>query len=235
MREQKNRDNFTTLVILTILVLAVPLSAAVQFGVKGGFQSNEGFKAGGNLSFELVKNLYFQPEVYYSLRHYSFTTLDLGSWSGDVGHMLNDTVKMIEIPLLFKYRVDMEGSIKPFILAGGYMAFNLDKQRDRFYYDQEMVNNIFPPQGLLEPWRNYSQADAGLVLGTGVEYGRDKIKMTLDLRINIGLIVIQKVDPVYFICGTDPYGHVVDTSAIDFWRHYESKNRSISIMVGFSF
>ena len=70
-------------------------------------------------------------------------------------------------------------------------------------------------------FRSYADMDGGVVLGAGFEHGRGRMKFHLDLRANIGLSRVQKVEHGMFLSTLTP--------------PIENKNRSLSILVGVSF
>jgi len=226
----KKKMIFKAAMLVMLVILALVLEAA-EFGVKAGYEGNEGYKVGVSVGFQLVKGLYFQPELLFSQRKYAYQAKDISWWEGyyyENEVTMHDKIDFIEVPLLFKYKVDIRGRIKPFVLAGGYMAFNLNKERDLYSITNEvLMDETFVPWGILFPNRYYEQSEAGLVFGTGLEYGCGKMKMTLEVRANLGLTGFQQVTELYYY-GLEYY-HIAS------WANDKIKSRSISVLVGFSF
>jgi hypothetical protein len=206
----------------------LPGVMAADFGIKAGYQGRDGFKAGVFLGLDLAKNLQVQPELYYSQRKYQYTSFVYQhTFSSLYIPPLErddfDTVKFIEVPVLLKYRANMRGHIKPVIFGGGYLAFNLE--------DKGRQWAMYPYYPFVDPEREYSQSEAGVIFGTGFEYGCGKMKMILDIRVNIGLTAMLELYPLGLF---GPEG-----SGEEFAYHYDplekKKTRSVCVMVGFSF
>jgi len=184
-----------------------PLVLANQAGINAGFQGIEGAKLGVFYAVDLGETLQLQPGIYYTLRKYRVPPPD---WYDIPDEKVYDMVRFIEIPVLLKYRFNLKGPLQPFLFAGGYVAFRISEQR--------IFDNSFSGG-----FRSYADMDGGVVLGAGFEHGRGRIKLHLDFRANIGLSRVQKVETGLFLSS------ILPTPPI------ESKNRSLSILVGVSF
>lgn len=198
---------FVVLMVLGLSGVFTPLVLANQAGITAGFQSTQGAKLGVFYAVDLGETLQLQPGVYYSLRNYKVPPPD---WFDLMNKKVHDMVRFIEIPVLLKYKINLEGPFQPFFLGGGYVAFRISEQS---IFDTNFSGSF----------RRYADVDGGVVFGAGFEHGRGRIKLHLDFRVNIGLTWIQKVEIGMLLFGIMPTPPI------------ESKNRSLSILVGMSF
>lgn len=203
-----NKRFSKTVIVLMVFGLGgafAPLALANQAGINAGFQGIEGAKLGFFYAVDLGETLQLQPGIYYTLRKYKVPPPD---WYDLPDEKVYDTVRFIEIPVLLKYIINIKSSIRPFLLAGGYVAFRISEQ---LVFDTNFSGGF----------RTYADVDGGVVLGAGFEHGRGRIKLHLDLRANIGLGRVQKVEHCMFLSTLTP--------------SIENKNRSLSVLVGISF
>jgi hypothetical protein len=199
-----------TVIMLMVLGLSsafAPLVLANQAGITAGFQSTQGAKLGVFYAVDLGETLQLQPGVYYSLRNYKVPPPD---WFDLMNKKVYDMVRFIEIPVLLKYKINLKGPFQPFFLGGGYIAFRISEQS---IFDTNFSGSF----------RQYADVDGGVVFGAGFGHGRGRIKLHLDFRVNIGLTWIQKVEIGMLLSSIMPTPPI------------ESKNRSLSILVGVSF
>jgi len=205
-----NKAVSKTVILLMVFGLSgafAPFVWANQVGINAGFQGIEGAKLGVFYALDLGEALQFQPGIYYTLRNYKVPPPD---WYDIADEKVYDTVRFIEIPVLLKYKINLNNPFQPFLFAGGYAAFRISEQR--------IFDNSFSGG-----FRQYADVDGGVVLGAGFEHGRGRMKFHLDFRANIGLSQVQKVEHGMFLSSIMPTPPI------------ENKNRSLSILVGISF
>lgn len=197
-----------TVIVLIVFGLSgafAPLVLANQAGINAGFQGIEGAKLGFFYALDLGETLQLQPGIYYTLRKYRVPPPD---WYDIADGKVYDTVRFIEIPVLLKYRFNLKNPTQPFLFGGGYVAFRISEQ---MVFDDSFSGGF----------RSYADVDSGVVLGAGFEHGRGRMKLHLDVRANIGLSRVQKVEHGMFLSILTP--------------PIKSKNRSLSVLVGISF
>lgn len=168
-------------IILLLLVSSFYLisSSQTSLGVKGGLniaktknlttspQERYSFHAGFNIQQAISNKIFFQPELLYSSKGYSFTS-DFASSDG--ANRLN----YLSIPVLFGYRVDDKLSI----LLGPEFNYLL---KSTVRYDRAVTD--FTQQ--------YPRFDAGVALG--VAYRIHK-KLTAELRYYYGFNTLYYTD-----------------------------------------
>ena len=199
-----------TVILLIVFGLGgvfAPLAWTNQVGITAGFQSTQGAKLGIFYALDLGETLQLQPGVYYSLRNYKVPP---PGWFDLMNEKVYDAVRFIEIPVLLKYKFNLKGPFQPFFLGGGYAAF---RTSEKSIFDYNFSGSF----------RQYADVDGGVVFGVGFEHGRGWIKLHVDCRVNIGLTWIQKIQTGMFLSSIMPAPPI------------ESKNRSLSILVGMSF
>jgi len=118
----------------------------------------------------------------------------------------------IEIPVLFKLKIPTTKNIKPSIFAGPYAAFNIKAR------EIETENGVTAETDLEDFTK---KMDYGLVFGGCVEYKLGFGKLILDARYNLGLVNIMK------------YLRILTSGVMDDDDYI--KNKSFTIMIGFSF
>ncbi|MGA2533804.1 MAG: porin family protein [Candidatus Aminicenantales bacterium] len=200
------------IVSLVILFAAavLPQTAAAGVGVKGGYAwSNLRFAGGTDLPTttdikNLVGGVYFsiglglfsiQPEVLYVRQGGRMEALP--DWD-------EYRLDYIQVPVLLKIHV-IPGPISPMIYGGPYGAYRLSAKGVSFF------------DGELEPAvdikNRIKSTDYGLVFGGGIDFRLPVIKLSAEVRYNLGLANIAK--------GLDPGMSV--------------KNKSLMVLVGIGF
>lgn len=227
---------FAKLIVLSLvvtLVLALPASARIGYGVKGGlsfatfsgadskgYNTQTGFVGGAYLKLNIARNLAIQPEVLFSQK---------GS-SGSV-RTLSTTIKRdfkidyIEIPLLLRYTIATEGTATPFVYAGPSIGF-ITKAKVTFEaLGESSTLNM----------ANEKTSDFCVVFGGGVELDAGSMDVFIDARFSVGTSApFEDVEPFdesdVFVNGLDfPMAWEDDGKA------FELKNSVISVMVGIAF
>ena len=176
------------LVIMAIMALVSTAASAegMMFGVKGGLNlanvtgdldgTEMKMAFGGGIWFEyaITEAFSIQPEVLFMLKGYD-TEID------DTGFKAT----YIDIPILAKYSVPMEGSFVPFFYAGPYFGILMSA-------DMEVL-------GTEIDWKDYTKTlDIGAVGGAGVNYMLGEGCLTLDARYAMGFTTLDdaETDPI---------------------------------------
>ena len=201
--------------VLLVVVLAL-MQPAIHgsIGIKVGLQRAEyeemnsfnlnSYKIGFFYSFRLGRNVWLQPELYFS--HFGSRSYGI-DWS--TGDLNKETLSYIEFPLLVKYTVPLGSRLRPVLFGGGYFAYRTSK--NLFDIITEIDRASFSPPSPYITYVPYSKTDSGVVVGVGLEHMGSTTIMHFDLRVNIGLLNV--------------YSRVPD---------FNKRNHSLSFMVGIS-
>jgi len=180
--------------ILFILALLVTISTAHAQGITGGlkagmnianfhgdvvgglFESKMGFCAGGFITFKVANIVAIQPEVLYTQKGSKWEAEFIwGTW--------NINLNYLEIPVLLKVIMPIQGMIKPHLFVGPYFAFNLTakgKIEDNGQSDEDDIDEFV------------KDTDFGAVFGGGIDFGLPAGKIVFDARYSLGLTAIYE-------------------------------------------
>ncbi len=120
-----------------------------------------GFQAGVFFTFDVSEYISIQPEGYYAMK---------GSRLSDESDF---KLTYIEVPVLIKVTLPVEGGLRPSLFAGGYGAFQLSAK--------------YKSAGATTDVENLKKFDYGMVFGGCVELGMGGVKLLLDARYTVGL------------------------------------------------
>lgn len=171
--------------ILAMLVFSSVLFAGevgeIHYGIKGGVGLAKawgddvpdeaafklGVNAGAFMNYCVHEMFVVQPEVFYAMKGWKYDDMD-----GD------DEVKVkmdyIDIDVLAKLTIPMEGMIKPCIFVGPYVGINVAATVD-----------VGDESGDID---NAKSTDFGLVLGGGVDIEMENgMMIVLDIRYSLGM------------------------------------------------
>ena len=139
------------------------------------FSTKLGFVAGAYFNYQFNKLFAVQPEVYYTMKgaeltdQYNDLTLSLG---------------YVEIPILLQFIIPInESSLKPYLVAGPEIGFNLSAITE--YRENGQTTEV-------DNKDNVESTEFGLVFGAGVCLPLGKNEIGLDIRYNLGLSDISK-------------------------------------------
>ncbi|MEN6311933.1 MAG: porin family protein [Acidobacteriota bacterium] len=176
-------------VAVLFAVALLPQSGAANVGIKGGFAlSNLRFSNAGevgtlsNLSsmvggVSLGMNLglfCIQPEILY---------VRMGAKQVYDSVSAETHLDYVQVPLFLKINV-MPGPVSPMIYGGGYGSYLLSAKGVIAGESQDIKDEV-------------KSTDYGLVFGGGVDFKLAVVKLTAEIRYNLGLANIAKnPDPV---------------------------------------
>ena len=126
---------------------------------------------GGFLEFPITPLMSIQPELLYTMK---------GATSTDEeGCDVTAKLDYIEIPVLLRVNIPMEGSIKPFVVAGPGLGFNSTAK--------------FECDGEEEDIEDIKSMDFGLIFGggVGIPVGEGSYMISLFARYELGLTTID--------------------------------------------
>ena len=175
------------LIVIVCMILAFGSGTAyadVEKGVKAGvnlstfsisrdivteIQAVPHFRIGAFVSFDVLKSIAIQPELYYSIKGPKLIETIYGPKPGKW------KLSYIDIPVLAKIKFNIKGNLKPGLLIGPYAAFNTGAK---------WIVEGLEDEDIKESIKNI---DYGIVLGGSVDIKIYDWKLILDVRYNIGL------------------------------------------------
>ena len=171
------------LIVISILLIssAVYAQGITAKGIKGGIniatftgddvedaESKIGLVFGGFVSYAVNETFCIQPEVLFTMKGVKF--------SGQ-GYDVIQSLNYIEIPILAKLNIAMDGNAQPNLFFGPAIGLNLSAT---YKFESDFGDD----DGDLE---DVSPMDFGIVFGGGVEFG----KILIDARYDMGLTSID--------------------------------------------
>ncbi|UCF06476.1 MAG: PorT family protein [bacterium] len=213
------------LVLMVALVFAASAVSAqgmmekMSFGVKGGLSLAKGYGDdsamgtvdasfrmagifGAFMNYEISEMFAIQPEVLYAMKG--------NKWEeGDAKIIFQ--MDYVDIALLGKVLIPMEGMVKPNIYVGPYVAFNIKEDYKAVAGDEEETGSIEEGFGVTT-----KGTDFGLVVGAGADFAVGEVgSIIIDIRFEMGFVNL--FDP--------PEGE----------EDIEFKNQALFFMAGFGF
>lgn len=188
------------LCIAGIIALGFSESQAqdTRFGLKGGLtyykstvdvdlgiisidlesDSRIGFTGGFFIEYPLSDLISIQPEILFIQKNQkeSDDFFDLNGFDDfDDDPLVETTLTYIDVPVLLKVNIPLEGNVQPFITAGPYLGYLLDA-KDNINGDDD-----FDDFGSIKDF--IKDFNYGLIIGAGVNFGN----LFLELRYDMGL------------------------------------------------
>jgi hypothetical protein len=190
-------------------VALVPQTAAAGVGIKGGLGlSKLSMSEAPDIPFSNLKapvgGVFFgmnfglftiQPEILY-VRMGARMEADAANW-------LEERIETIQVPVLLKINV-LPGPISPMIYAGPYGAYRLSAKE---------VLTIDGVSSSTDKKESTKSTDFGVAFGGGIDFKLVAIKLSAEVRYNLGMANVAK------------------DSAPGFWV----KNRTLMVLVGVGF
>ena len=220
------------IILIALLLLAFSSAVFAQGitakGVKGGLniatltgddvedaKSKIGFAFGGFITYEVNEMLSLQPEFLFTMKGVKFDYEETYEEDGYESYEKSEgtwNLNYLEIPVLAKLKIPMEGNIKPNVFLGPALGINISATHDsdyEYWVKDENGSIIYENSGNDDgDIEDIKGVDFGIVFGVGVEFG----KIIVDARYNLGLSTIADREG-------DP----------------KIKNSVISLMLGYSF
>lgn len=140
-----------------------------------GYESKTGLCVGGFVAFNVANIVAIQPEVLYTQKgaKYEDEFFD-GTYTLGLDYL--------EIPVLLKVIMPVQGMIKPHLFVGPYFARNLTARtawEENGQSDEENVSEYV------------EDSDFGTVFGAGIDFGLPAGKIVFDARYSLGLTSID--------------------------------------------
>lgn len=175
----------TAIVLCALLVLMAGISGLhaqdVKFGLKGGvtyytgtFSAGEfeettdpsiGFTGGLFAEFPVSDFLSIQPEVLYIQKNSEESDDFFGETETN-----KSKLSFVDVPVLLRFNVPLDGGFKPFILAGPYAGYLIEAVNE-FDGESEDISEFF------------NDINYGVVFGAGAQIGA----LSLEARYDLGL------------------------------------------------
>lgn len=173
--------------LAALFIVPSTMSAQSSIGFKAGYTAanlrgndadnmdwRSGFAGGLFVNIPVVQLFAIQPEVLFRQR---------GAYNRFEITNIEQRIKLtyIDIPVLFKLRLPIEGTVYPHIYAGPRASFSLKGE-----YEVDLYNgSTFTDQ------INVRKYDFGGVAGFGVDVLTDKIFFTSDFRFGLGALKVD--------------------------------------------
>lgn len=190
--------------------------------LSGDLKSRAGFHVGAVVDWNVAKNVYIQPGIYFTTRG---TKYELRSSEWDYSSSTDGKMNMnyLQIPVSVSYRFPIGNILKidvnvgPYIALGlgGKMKVNYRDEYDGEWYDVEKFEyKIFEKSSEDRNGGDFKRFDAGLRFGAGVHIK----KFFVGLNYDLGLTNLARIDE---------YSYWLDNEKF--------KNGSLQISVGYNF
>jgi hypothetical protein len=132
--------------------------------------SKTGFAGGLFFTYQFSNMFAIQPEAYYTMK---------GATYSEGGGELTISLDYIEVPLLFKFLIPIEGSnIKPSIFAGPSIGFNMTA-KSKVEFGGETQENDFKDET--------KSTEFSLAFGGGVGFPVGNGELGVDIRYVLGM------------------------------------------------
>ena len=118
------------------------------------------------------------------------------------------TVKIIELPILFEYKLPFDWGFKPGIIAGPFAALKISSDKQIQLADEEITGTV----------SSVNSIDYGLVFALGSEFNAWRGQIVLDLRINWGFSNVMSKPDAYIRLSDNP--ETVKTRTVIFMTGY---------------
>jgi hypothetical protein len=139
--------------------------------------SKTGFAFGGFFMYQFSPMFAIQPEAYYSMKG-ATDKMDIGGGTVDLTY----TLDYIEIPVLFKFLIPIQGSgVKPAIFAGPFLGINTTAKVKAEYQGDSQEEDI----------EDVKSTEFGLQFGGGIGFPVGKGELGVDIRYILGLSTID--------------------------------------------
>lgn len=193
---------------ITAKGIKVGLNISNFTGTGSAVFARQGYDFGAFLTYNLSAPFAIQSEMLYMQKGTAFELFSTQTWE----------TNYLEIPILAKYTIPTNGTIKPSFFAGPALALLLSAKYTRVYEGVERVNwNI--KDGL-------KSADFGLAVGGGLAYQIQGAALTFDIRYTWDLTGIFDVEK---------FNALERPEGVEFLDPPDSKQMNLSLLIGAGF
>lgn len=156
------------------------LSGAHEHGDVAPDQYRLGVGAGAFATLEISPRFALQPELLFVMKGGKFPDIGLTDGGGQtIGiPQVTHVVDYLEIPLLVQFRIPTPGRVSPMLVCGPSIAFKLSEQ----------YHFVGPLPAESRDADFFLGTDLGFAIGAGVEIGRGRDRMLLEVRYTAGVI-----------------------------------------------
>lgn len=187
-------------VMMVVVAFAASMASAqgmmenASFGIKGGLDLAKaygddvpdeatwkmGAYVGAFMNYRLNDMFVVQPEAFFAMRGWKFEEGDYSeSWK----------LNYIDLDVLARLTVPMEGMVKPTVFVGPYVGFNISSDY-KIEVGDESEEGSLEDAGI-----NVKGVDFGFVVGGGVDFELSNGGMIiLDIRYQMGLLNVLEAD-----------------------------------------
>lgn len=139
-----------------------------------------GFSAGVFLTHSINDIFAIQPEILFTMKGSKYETE--ATYRGiAVKTTATEKLNYLEIPVLAKVTIPMEGKFSPNLFAGPYFALKLSAKAKAEATVSGITTEVEADDDAVR------STDYGLVFGGGVDYSLAKGKITFDVRYSLGM------------------------------------------------
>jgi len=178
------------IVSLAVLLAAalLPQSGAASVGFKGGFDLSKFSMTGTDIPAGLVNLKAPMGGVFFSLNFGLFTIqpeilyVRIGARVENGADWEEERVDTIQVPLLLKLNL-ISGPISPTVFGGPYGAYRLSAK------DVSSIGGVSSSEDIKD---QTTTTDYGLVFGGGIDFKLVAIKLSAEVRYNLGLANLVK-------------------------------------------
>ncbi|MHA2101325.1 MAG: porin family protein [Candidatus Kariarchaeaceae archaeon] len=170
---------------------------SIEPDIQGSINTKTGFAAGGIIviNFSPMFGLQFEP-TYMQKGAVIYSPITDVALILEIEQTIE--VNYIDIPVLFKVSFGEE-FIKPYILAGGYIAFPLENGKttlDKIIGNGQDIIGFIPSEGIetFEPEIKTKSIDYGLNFGAGIAFPLGIIDLFLEAQYSLGLTELNDED-----------------------------------------
>lgn len=133
-------------------------------GFEESSNSALGFSAGIYAEFPLSDYISVQPEVLYSQKSIEEEDEFLGGSN-------QTTFSYIDVPVLLRVNIPLEGSVSPFVTAGPYAGYLMDAKNDLDEQTEDISEYI-------------EDLSYGVLFGAGVQFGNFNVEVRYDMGLS---------------------------------------------------
>lgn len=231
--------------ILSVMMSGTALAEGVTFGVKAGMvfasvsdvpevifedhldwdsSSRMGMAGGVYMNYPVTRYFSFQSELLFVMKGYEYKLFER---VGVEGFDLKARINYIEIPLIARLTIPLEGAVKPWFCFGASIGFNMSNDIEGTFLaiSGEEMDLSFDCSNVTK------MIEFSILFGSGFEYALGSGALTFDIRYEFGLTKFIEGGEVPYVLEYEG-GKEKNETMID---EQDSKNNAFIIMVGYTF